>query len=175
MKARHWTEIQNFPQELDGWLSAVAWGVPIILDRNHDYLNWRYRDCPFADYRCFLFEDAPNQLIAYAVIEEIVDHRGFPAWEVQDLTCRRSRPNDARSALRILLRLARESGACSVRARDPESAILSRVYRRLGFRPRGHDDRYLVYWRAPAALPLDELADRSNWPISWADGDPRIV
>jgi len=168
-------EIRSFPQELEGWLSAVAKGVPITLDRGVEYLNWRYRDCPFADYRCFLFEEAPNHPIAYAVIEEIVDHRGYPSWELQDLAYQRSRPNDLQAALRILLRLARESGACSVRARDPESVVLSPVYRRLGFRPRGHDDRYLVYWRAPAALPLDELADRSNWPISWADGDPRIV
>lgn len=172
----HVEEVDRFPESLDAWLNATVSAYAFILDRDVAYLNWRFRDFPGATYRRFLFTDRETQEpIGYVVIEEVIGPRGHPAWEVADLLSRPEAYRNLRGMLATVLRLARAEGATSVRVRDPEHPGRLAEYRRLGFRSRGVEDRHVIYWRPPAGIAPRELYDRSNWPISWADADPRLV
>lgn len=169
-------EMERFPQSLTPWLAATNASYPFILDRDVAYLNWRYVDFPSVRYRRFLFATkGADQPIGYAVIEEMTGPRGYPAWEIADLLTAPDRPSELSAVLCWLIHFARQGGASSLRARNPEHAARLQCYRRLGFRPRGEENRHIVYWRPPLSIAPEVLRDRANWPISWADADPRIV
>lgn len=168
-------EVERFPASLDPWISAASKTHTFILDRNTRYLNWRFAECPFTQYRRFIVEHGPDNPIALFVAENIPDPRGHDAWEISDLLTARDRSDHISAALRMALRIARASGARSVRARNPEYEEHLRAYTALGFRSRGDDDRKIIFWRPPQILEPEVIAKRSSWPISWADPDARLV
>jgi hypothetical protein len=169
-------EVERFPESFGPWLDATVSAYAFILDRDVAYLNWRFHDFPSATYRRFLFSARQTgQPIGYVIVEEVIGPRGHPAWEIADLLTGADAYADLRAILATMLKLARRAGATSVRVRDPEHPGRQAEYRRLGFRPRGTEDRHVIYWRPPATAVPAELYDRSNWPISWADADPRLV
>jgi len=168
-------ELARFSSALDPWLRATAATHPFILDRDSSYLNWRFLDCPFASYRVFLVERGSGSPIGVAIVERVQGPRGHDAWRLSDQLTAHRRPEHTTALLKCVLREAHRAGVCSVRARDPQDAQLMRAYRGLGFQPRGADPRHLIFWRPPLDLEPETIAERAAWPVSWADGDPRLV
>ena len=168
-------EVAEFPDAYDPWLEDAMAQYPVVQERTVRYLNWRYVEFPDVRYRRFLFEDRSGEPVGYAVIEEASGPRQNPIWAVADLFVRKGDQGGLAGVLRALLREARRAGATAVRARDTGDPALLPIYRGLGFRPRGEDDRKLMLFRSPLNVELSTVADRASWPVSPGDGDARVI
>ena len=169
------TEVSEFPEAYDSWLDEVMAEYPVVQERTVRYLNWRYVEFPDVQYRRFIFEDRSGEPVGYVVIEETLGSRQNPIWAVADLFIRKGDQRGLAGILRVLLREARRSGTSALRTRDTGDPALLPIYRGLGFRPRGEDDRKLMLLRSPLNVDLGTLADRASWPVSAGDGDTRVI
>ncbi len=168
------TRLERFPGSLDPWLKSVAAEYPLVLQRDSEYLNWRYVDFEGHRYQRLLFERGGEPL-GYAVTKVCKEPGRGRVWDLLDVFARRGRRSDHTAILRSVLREAKGMGVGAVRSWDPHDPVARRSYKQVGFRPRGTDDRSIILWRTPHYLEPEQVNDRANWPFQLGDIEPSLL
>jgi hypothetical protein len=154
-------EIASFDARFDALASELSARWPLVLLRDARYLNWRYRDYPFARARTVAALKERGGLAGFAIaLPDDALGRGY--------LCELCVPSADEAALDLLVadaaRHARERGWGELYAlhRDP---VAARALERAGFvRVLGHGRRFVLH--APNArerLP--------GWYLTAGDGD----
>jgi hypothetical protein len=130
--------------------------------RAADYLDWRYRWNPIRRHE-IVTARLRGRLAAYAVLTRagdgatIVDLFGIPD------------PVVVRSLVQQLLSLLWKQGCSTVSVSLPEFHVLTRWFRRLGFRPRAAAP--VVLYAPENSTVGAEVIKRADWFLSDGDRD----
>ena len=62
-------EIETFDEEYDEFYDSISHKFGIIVVRKHRYLNWKFIEKPFNNYKCYKALDEKNELSGYMVIK----------------------------------------------------------------------------------------------------------
>lgn len=141
-------EVASFGAEFDELWQRARHGYPFILRRDAAYLNWRYRDFPFDEYRSVLLRREGEP--AGYVVTRLDERNGRRELQISDIFCAR----DDRTALRALLYRA-EARALEARAELITLELTRGVWARRHLRGAG----YLMSRPASALLMHSEVPD----------------
>jgi len=67
------SEIERFDKQYDAFFDETSSSLPVVVLRNHRYLNWQYVDKPFNSYKRFAALDQKRELAGYMVIKKEQD------------------------------------------------------------------------------------------------------
>jgi hypothetical protein len=141
-------------------LAGPCYGTCVV--RAADYLDWRYRWNPIRRHE-IVTARLRGRLAAYAVLTRagdgatIVDLFGIPD------------PVVVRSLVQQLLSLLWKQGCSTVSVSLPEFHVLTRWFRRLGFRPRAAAP--VVLYAPENSTVGAEVIKRADWFLSDGDRD----
>ena len=162
------TEVEAFPDAVDGLCAPVLAGMPNAVVRDRAFLNWRYAAHPLRRYRIYLAE-RDGALRGYCVTGRF-DFRGLEVGVLLDLF---GEPTDtaALGALgsRALLDARAENlpaVAAIINAASPFRALL----RGLGFRYTARSFPFIVRVNGPG-IGREEIARAGDWYIGFGDSD----
>jgi GNAT superfamily N-acetyltransferase len=166
------SEITRFDQQTDDVWREFIGQVPVALERNHDYMNWRLRAKPNVFYEVTgCFQDA--KLLGFVVHTVANKHGGRIAYVVE-LAYRPEAHAAAPPLLRHAIARAREDRCDAVLAWCFPHAPNYGVHKRAGFfaLPERLGPIELHF----GVLPFDEglratLVRRESWYISYCDSD----
>ena len=161
--------IESFDDSFDELFEEVAAAVPATVERNTEYLRWRYGPgCPQHPVTVFGVRDG-EKLLGYAALK--VPTGGIDGY-ILDLSVLPGRQDVARALLRETIRHFRKVGAQIIRYRFQESltSAHSGDLRRLGFFYRsGRSNKLLTKF---ADERQNKMARHvSNWAYTVGDGE----
>ncbi len=65
-------EINSFDEEYDRFFNLISPNFGVVVARKHRYLNWKFVEKPFNNYKCYKALNEKNQLAGYMVIKREV-------------------------------------------------------------------------------------------------------
>lgn len=143
----------------------------VSLERNHQYLNWRYTDSPFLYKNICLFEG--NRLRGYGIYR-MVDRFGLKLGLLMEHISDTEDPTINRVLLARLLEELRSQGADLVASLSLKNSPWTVILRRAGFLrpPLSLLPHPLVLSVAPTSKDLSKIiSSPDNWFISFGDVD----
>ncbi len=82
---------QNIPNDIDNLWKSFSQNLSCSIEKNYNFLNWRYIKSPFQNYDILIFRDHKNKLLGISVIRfqktkygicaRIVDFMSLPNYE----------------------------------------------------------------------------------------------
>ncbi|MGB3683285.1 MAG: GNAT family N-acetyltransferase, partial [Rubrobacteraceae bacterium] len=161
--------IESFDESFDELFEEVAAAVPATVERNAEYLRWRYGPgCPQHPVTVYGVKEG-EKLLGYAVLK--VPTGGIDGY-ILDLSVLPGRQDVARALLRETIRYFRKVGAQIVRYRYQESLTSARSgdLRRLGFFFRsGRSNKLLTKFADKGQHKMARHV--SNWAYTVGDGE----
>jgi GNAT superfamily N-acetyltransferase len=164
--------LSDFGAETDELWHEFSRNVGIAIERDHDFMDWRFRRKPDRDYSIMFHRDGErlNALVVYAV----TNGGGETVGHIMELLHRADATDAALLLLKRTLAVFRRSGCtaayCVCLAHSPNYG----VFRKAGFiaRPRLLRKSLVHFGVRPLAYSDPTvLASRDNWYISYADYD----
>jgi GNAT superfamily N-acetyltransferase len=170
--ARGIRALSGFGPETDELWCDFCSDIKVAIERDHDFMDWRFRRKPDRDYSIMVQGDKErlNALVVYAV----TNRGGETVGHVMELLHRADATDAALLLLEKTLAVFRSCGCtaahCLCLAHSPNHGVFRkagfidrpRLLRRslihFGVRPLAHDDPTV-------------LASRDNWYVSYADYD----
>ncbi len=160
-------EVRFFDRRFDQLWEKWS-GGEIAVVRDSTYLNWRYLNCPAADYRVFTAEER-GKLLGYVVLKTF--NRGWiRCGNIADLL---AAPDDkiAGALLSAAIRHLAKSGAVIVIAWVPYHSPSSQLFRRMGFFSFPSWVHFAARSRRDGDIPQPCLEDERNWHYTIGDKD----
>ena len=161
--------VEEFDDSFDELFEEVGAAVPATVERNAEYLRWRYGpDCPQHPVTVFGVRDG-EKLLGYAVLK--VPTGGIDGY-ILDLSVLPGRQDAARALLRKTIRHFRKVGAQIIRYRYQESLTSARSgdLLRLGFFNRtGRSNKLLTKFADTGRHKMARHV--TNWAYTVGDGE----
>lgn len=121
------TALRSFGQRFESFWQEVAAGYTWIVQRDREYLNWRYADPRAGAYEFFCAEDE-GQLLGYIVTRISRKNLDYPSAYIVDLLCLDDRLDAADALIRHALKRFSSRGInavhCLVPADHPYHGLL---------------------------------------------------
>ena len=169
----HTVAIPRFGEDVDSVTREVAKSYSWMVDRNHEFLNWRFLDAPSQRFRAHGVYDASGDLRGYSVVQ--LPERGEAAGYVVDLVGL----DDVAvaGAMEAALGHLHKAGAAVARAFAVEGSFWEKALRSSGFRaPKADDYKLIIAWVNDESHPLGKaVLDPAGWFATDADRDDELV
>lgn len=159
-------QIDEFDERMDRFSEVAASQFELMLTRDADFLNWRYRDPRGGDFRASLAEDQ-GAVLGYSVLRV----RGDRCYLV-DLLALPERPDVVRALVEDAVAYAERAQMPALVCLLPRHHPYMTVLQRLGFVRSGTNmSRAYWPWDMPAELAFLESDARSRIHLMEGDGD----
>jgi hypothetical protein len=165
--------IARFKPEADAVAEAVAARHPWFIQRDHEYMNWRFVDAPSGRFRCHGVYQPDGTMCGWCVVQ--LPERGETAGYVADIVAVDGVAFAA--ALEAGLGHLRKAGASVARAHAVVGSGWERELKGSGFRPSKADDvRPIIVRVLDEAHPKISIARQpAQWFWTDADRDAELI
>lgn len=165
--------IARFKEEADSVSAAVAARYPWFIERDHQYLNWRFLDAPSGRFRAHGVYEPGGEMRGWCVVQ--LPERGETAGYVADIV---AVDDEAfAGALEAGLGHLMKAGASVARAHAVVGSEHEGQLRRSGFRaPRADDTRPIIVRVLDEDHAIARIArDPKSWYFTDADRDAELI
>jgi hypothetical protein len=168
-------ETDRFDDEASNFFARVGPKYPIIVVRDHSYLNWRFSDYPGKDYTKLLLRDDAGTMRGYAVTRSVLKHNGIREGLLVDLLTGRGDEAAVRALVREALARFRREGCDVVKGLEFYLPDMRAMMGRLGFFHHPVKRHYLIFYNEICPdKPKSFFRDRANWYITRSFADQEI-
>lgn len=163
-------KVSVFPAQINQLWERLKTEIPIGIERNQSYLNWRYFKNPSAKYEVFLIYQ--NGTIAGYLVLRIMKTSGIKIGVIVDMLCW-GKPDILKAAVTTAIDFIRNSGAslCAIL----KTKLYENSLRKLGFLQlptRLSPKNYSLIARVnQPGLDLTTLSNIDNWFLMFGDWD----
>jgi hypothetical protein len=161
-------EIERFDDRFDGFFENVSVNLGITVLRTKNYLNWKFVDKPFNNYRRYAAFDRKGALSGYMITKtELVD--GVMRGKVLDILADPKRADAFSALIRRAVKDLAKAGASYLGIVCTLPPFLTEL-RKLGFVRSKKPERLMLYnWEAEFEQSF--ISDISNWYLTYSDSD----
>jgi len=170
--------VDTFDEQIDHFWQESAPNFPVAIDRNKDYLNWRYFENPLDKYTVFTARKS-NRIVGYMVLK-IKKQEGI----IMDILGR-----DEQTFTLLLQRAVQHftsEGMATIQIWMPDNHVCARVIKRYGFGSyqwlarfssrlgflKGVINPFILYLNSPEMLKnKDGICNIEQWLLSAGDSD----
>jgi len=119
--------------EFDHLTSKLAKRILVLQNRNHKYLQWRYKDHPTRKYKTYLVRK-DSEIICYIITRE-TEFKGKPIGVILDFVTNGDKKNekDFVNLLKFVFFKLQNKGAALTIATFPPSTLEYKILRKVGF------------------------------------------
>lgn len=166
--------IEKLPDSIaDIWESSFA-SKKIAIERKAAYLNWRYREKPFGDYKIFQTLDDQQNAVGILVIS-VIEKKGLKIVYIMEMMAKNDNRHVYKSFLNFIDRYAKENGADAVSILCLPNNPNKWLFYRHGLVPVPRklfpQDIHFCARVNSVDVDKDYVADAENWFITWGDLD----
>lgn len=155
----------TFDERIDRFFEKCRTQYTIIGERNAKFLNWRFNQCPYVEYKTILMTNRATDEVCGYIVYRVEDG----ALTIADLLLEDfDKYGDV--LFIFLLKHARKSGVGSLACSFVGPDELKNKLRRFGFMDMKEDRSFTVYSNADS-IDTDILYNFENWYFMEADND----
>lgn len=167
-------QIEGFDKRFDEFWEHFSSGYPIIVKRNADYLNWRYVNHPYKDYKIFCLEDrTTKRLLGYIVLG--LKRKEYLIGQIMDfITIKSDNKNVDKYLIKFAIKWFYEKKAAVIRCWMFSHSHQFLALSKAGFRKRPKKGINLIIQsiNTDNKKKLENfLSNPINWYISIGDSD----
>ena len=168
-------EVKFFTQEIDEFWDMQKKFHPLIIEKNMNYLNWRYINHPFVKYGKFLvFDKKTDEIIAYFILKKYKDKIGNITGHIVDLMINQTEKSKKLAIFKII-----ESYACSLFKKKcckitlwmPDTELATYLINKLGYKKIKIETYFGFRTFNNESKQLSLLFEFDNWKIMMSDND----
>jgi hypothetical protein len=161
-------EIKEFGMEYDKFFDFISPHFGIIVVRKQKYLNWKFVDKPFNNYRCFKALNEKNELSGYVVIKkEIIGSK--VRGKILDILVDPSQPKIFSALVTKALAELSNNGADYVSIICTHTLFKKKLVK-LGFL-RAKTMQYFMVNNWEDHYEKEFVSNIDNWYLSYSDAD----
>ncbi len=158
-------EVGAFPKDVDALFAAAMGALPLVLRRDHAYLDWRYRRCPSIRYRV-LEARAGKALRGLLVVRP--DWFGKPLTPLVDWVVDGADQATVAALARAAARLSQAAQKTRLETWVPPWSALARTLQKIGFAPDPSTFNLCIRVFGPE---FDEQWAHEHWFFTMGDSD----
>ena len=171
-------EVDSFDERITSFWRGISQNFPIAIDRNCEYLNWRYKKNPVNKYVVFIAENK-GEIEGYMVLKS-ESNEGI----IMDIISRENRVFAC--LLHKALRYFADEGKAVVECWMPDNAIYTKMLKKFGFGSyqwlarwanhvnflKGLINPFILYINFPDAKQIEQQLRRlDSWFLAAGDSD----
>ena len=157
--------VQHFDQRFDQLWEKSEGNFKLIGQRDSEFLNWRFRDCPYRDYKIFTAVEAENNhLVGY-----IVYHTDGDTVHISDCLAE-DNENFLDALIANFIKYTRKQKFHSISMRYLGSQQIKPSFEKFGFSERADKINVVAYSSSDSSI-AELLLDAENWYFFEADND----
>lgn len=160
------SKISSFDDRFNEFWERISIDYNIIVQRNKNYLSWRYIDTPNSIYTIYMAE-VDKTIFGYMVLEE-KEQNGLLIGQILDITA----PKDQNVIVRCLISTAVKHFE-QTKVDVISSRLVCNRYRdcflKSGFIPYPRSKSRFIAYKASPAISDEYLKDPNNWFIQLGD------
>lgn len=147
------------------WENSIKGQIAVVRDA--EYLNWRYKQCPVADYKTYFIEDCEN-IKGFVILQVIQRERIIYGYIVDLLVAEEQCIGHLVSAA---VQYFRHMGVAAVICWTPKVSLLASTLKKRGFLKRKLEHNIIVKNYCPEKLSTEFLTNEHHWHYSFGDSD----
>jgi GNAT superfamily N-acetyltransferase len=165
------TRIPSFDERINGLWEKVSNDYEIMVVRDKEYLNWRYRDIPDLDYAIYVAE-REGQILGYTVLR-CQEQKRLVFGRIFELVVPSGHEEVAQALILKAIEFFKEKKADLVIYRMIANKTVGKTFRKSGFISLwsiGNRLRFVTCTNTPR-ISESFLKERSHWFIQTGDSD----
>lgn len=167
-------KIKKFNDKINNFWEIYKNNYPIIIKKDDQYLNWRFKNHPFVDYKKFVIVDNDsNDIISYFVLKEYRDNKGNVFGHIVDFLIGPQELSLKKEIFTVIenFSLKKFKDNCSkISFWLPDEALKEFVLKKLGYSLTQSIPffGYKIFHKEKQLYPLTSL---KNWYITMSNND----
>jgi len=159
-------DLIHFDKRFDQlWEKSIKGEIAVVRDAK--YLNWRYIECPVADYKTYYIEH--SERIEGYVILQVIEREGIIYGYIVDLLVAEEECID--KLLSKAIEYFRNQNVAAVVCWTPKVSLLASSLKNRGFLERKLEHNIIVKNYCPEQLDIEFLTNEKHWQYSFGDSD----
>lgn len=162
-------QISSFDKDIDEFWQKARVIKPIMVVRDMKYLNWRYVEKPWNEYRIFLAKKI-GEIAGYIVIK--LEDNGLSRGYIIDLLTLPREDAVAEALIARAVGYFKEAEAVTISCLMMRDTPYYRILKKMGFLHR-HSGLFIGVRMIDESLSVEFLTNPDNWYFGWGDTDNR--
>ena len=163
------TENPDFDQRYDSFAASLADNFRLMVYKDSTYLNWRYKQCPDANYMIFAIENH-EQVFGFTVIALVKENDGEQRAYIMELLARPGSHDITDCLLKKAVEFCYVNKVATMTIWPPENTKLRILLKKRGFFQKDTGHNLVIREHFDEVFDV-ETTEPENWHISLGDSD----